>query len=277
MSSDPQRPSPPPFDPFGVARQWWRQQSGRDVGVRAVRVGADAVYPDTVDGWVSSQAWRLGLRDGGAQRLIGREMPVGGVAVDVGAYLGWYSVALARRAGVTGRVIALEPEAGNFDLLTRAVGAGRFPQIDPRQVAAAEYSGWTSLYVATGDRGDHRIVPAGEDRRSRTVRAVSLDDLLAEVPRLDFLKVSTQGVEVSVLRGARRVLERSPGIGILCSVAPALLTRAGASAAALFEPLAERGFAPHRIERDGSVVRTHASALWAEAQARGRLSVFFRR
>ena len=277
MSSDPQRPSPPPFDPFGVARQWWRQQSGRDVGVRAVRVGADAVYPDTVDGWVSSQAWRLGLRDGGAQRLIGREMPVGGVAVDVGAYLGWYSVALARRAGVTGRVIALEPEAGNFDLLTRAVGAGRFPQIDPRQVAAAEYSGWTSLYVATGDRGDHRIVPAGEDRRSRTVRAVSLDDLLAEVPRLDFLKVSTQGVEVSVLRGARRVLERSPGIGILCSVAPALLTRAGASAAALFEPLAERGFAPHRIERDGSVVRTHASALWAEAQARGRLPVFFRR
>jgi hypothetical protein len=90
-------------------------------------------------------------------------MPVGGVAIDVGAYLGWYSVALARRAGLGGRVIALEPEAGNFDLLTRAVGAGRFPQIDARQVAAAEYSGWTSLYVATGDRGDHRIVPALEE------------------------------------------------------------------------------------------------------------------
>ncbi|MFN8641685.1 MAG: FkbM family methyltransferase [Candidatus Binatia bacterium] len=275
MSSDPSRPSSPPFDPFGVARLWWRQQAARDVGVRAVPVGADAVYPDTVDGWLSSQAWRLGWRDGGAQRLIARALPVGGVAVDVGAYLGWYTVVLARRAGVTGRVIALEPDAGNFDLLTRAVGAGRFPQIDPRQVAAAEYSGWTSLYVATADRGDHRIVPAAEDRRMRTVRAVSLDDLLTDVPRLDFLKVSAQGVEVSVLRGARRVLERSPGVGILCSLAPGLLTRAGASAAALFEPLAERGFAPYRIERDGSVVRTHAAALWSEAQARGRMPVFF--
>jgi FkbM family methyltransferase len=277
MGSDPQGAAPRPFDPLGVARIWWRQQAARDVGVRAVRVGSDTVYPDTVDGWLTAQAWRLGLRDGGAQRLIAREMPVGGVAVDVGAYLGWYSVALARRAGVSGRVIALEPETGNFDLLTRAVGAGRFPQIDPRQVAAAEYSGWTSLYVATGDRGDHRIVPALEERCMRTVRGVSVDDLVAEVPRLDFLKISAQGAEVSVLRGARRVLEREPALRILCAVAPELLTRAGASPAALFEPLEALGFAPHRVERDGSAVRTHATALWAEAQARGRLLVYFRR
>ncbi|HSP96719.1 MAG TPA: FkbM family methyltransferase [Candidatus Dormibacteraeota bacterium] len=277
MSSDQSHPPAPPADAFGAARSWLRRQGARDVGVRAVPVGADAVYPDTVDGWLTSQAWRLGLRDGGAQRLIAREMAVGGLAVDVGAYLGWYAVALARRAGATGRVIALEPETGNFDLLTRAVGAGRFPQIDARQVAAAEYSGWTSLYVATGDRGDHRIVPADEERRTCTVRAVSIDDLVGAEPRLDFLKISVQGAEVSVLRGARRALEHNPALRILCAVAPALLTRAGASAAALFEPLAERGFAPYRLERDGSAVRTHATALWAEAQARGRLLVLFRR
>ena len=33
----------------------------------------------------------------------------------------------------------------------------------------------------------------------------------------------------------------------------------------------------YRVERDGSAVRTHATALWAEAQARGRLLVYFRR
>ncbi|MBX3025571.1 FkbM family methyltransferase [bacterium] len=276
MPPDPLRP-PPGADPFGAARTWLRKQGARDVGIRAVPVGADAVYPDTLDGWVTAQAWRLGLRDGPAQRFIGREMPVGGVAIDVGAYLGWYTVALARRAGPSGRVIALEPEAGNFDLLTRAVGGGRFPQIDARQVAAAEYSGWTSLYLAPGDRGDHRIVPAAEERRMRTVRAVSVDDVANDLPRLDVLKVSAQGAEVSVLRGARRALERHPALRILCAVAPALLTRAGASAAALFEPLAARGFAPHRLERDGSAVRTHATALWAEAQARGRLLILFRR
>lgn len=273
MASERQRPA----DAIVAARDWWRRTAAREVGVRAVAVGGDAVFPDTVDGWVTSQAWRLGLRDGGAQRLIGRELPVGGVAVDVGAYLGWYSVALARRAGVSGRVIALEPEAGNFDLLTRAVGAGRFPQIDARQVAAAEYSGWTSLYLAAGDRADHRIVPAGEERRLCTVRAVSLDDLTAELPRLDLVKIAVQGAEVSVLRGARRTLARHADLAILCAVAPALLARAGAGADALFEPLAALGFAPHRIERDGRTVRAAAATLWAEAQARGRLMLFFRR
>lgn len=277
MASDPLRSPAPAADPFGAARLWLRKQGARDVGIRAVPLGGDAVYPDTVDGWLTSQAWRLGWRDGAAQRLIAREMPVGGTAVDVGAYLGWYAMALARRAGATGRIIALEPETGNFDLLTRAVGAGRFPQIDARQIAAAEYSGWTSLYLAPGDRGDHRIVPAAEERRMRTVRAVSVDDLTGDLARLDFLKVAAQGAEVSVLRGARRTLERHPALRILCAVAPALLTRAGAGAAALFEPLEARGFAPHRLERDGTAVRTHATALWAEAQARGRLLVLFRR
>ena len=277
MAFEPQGPRIQPVDAFGVARQWLRRQGTREVGVRAVSVGTDTVYPDTVQGWLCSQAWRLGWRDGGAQRLITREMPVGGLAIDIGAYLGWYAMALARRTGPSGRVIALEPEAGNFDLLTRAVGAGRFPQIEARQVAAAEYSGWTSLYVAAGDRSDHRIVPAPEERRTRTVRAVSIDDLVADAPRVDFLKVAVQGAELSVLRGARRTLERQADVRILCTLVPALLTRAGASAAALFEPLADSGFAPYRIEPDGSVVRTHASALWAEACARGRALVLFRR
>jgi FkbM family methyltransferase len=277
MSFAPPPPPVPSADPIGAVRQWLRKQGGRDVGIRAVRIGADAVYPDTLDGWLAAQAWRLGLRDGPAQRLIAREMPAGGVAIDVGAYVGWYTVALARRAGAGGRVLALEPEAGNFDLLTRAVGAGRLPQIDARQVAAAEYSGWTSLYLAPADRADHRIVPAAEERRLCTVRAVSIDDLAADLPRLDVLKITAQGAEVSVLRGARQTLQRHAATRILCTVAPALLTRAGASPAALFEPLAARGFAPHRLARDGSAVRTHPSALWAEAEARGRLLILFRR
>jgi hypothetical protein len=191
-----------PFDPVGVARLWWRQQGARDVGVRAVRVGDDTVYPDTLDGWLTAQAWRLGLRDGGAQRLIAREMPVGGMAIDVGAYLGWYSVALARCAGLTGRVIALEPETGNFDLLTRAVGAGRFRRSTAPVRRRSTPAGRRCTWRPRPRRSPHRAGAGGaahahlRGQRRRSPRRRT-------APRL--LKISARGAEVSVLaaRAAR--------------------------------------------------------------------------
>ncbi len=262
---------------FEPLRAWVRQQRARAVGVRAVRLGADAVHPDSVGGWLDAQAWRTGVRDRGAARLIARVVPVDGTAVDVGAYLGWITLALARAVGPHGRVLALEPEANNFDLLTRAAAPWRFPQVDARALAAGEYSGWTSLYLAERERGDHRTVPAAEERRTVTVHAASLDDLLADAPRLDLVKISTQGTEVSVLRGLRRTLVRCPSAGLLVAVAPALLERAGASAAALFEPLAAAGLRPHRIAADGDAVPADPASLWDAARLRGRLLVYFAR
>jgi len=249
----------------------------REIGIRAVRWGTDRLFADTVDRYAAALTWAHGLRDRAAQRLIAREVVPRMVAVDVGANLGCYTLALARRVGVDGRVFALEPEAHCFALLSRAVGGGRCIQVEPRQVAAAEYSGWATLYVAGGDQGDHRVVPAAEERRSVTVRAVSLDDLLADAPRVDFVKLSAQGAEVSVLRGLRRTLSRQRDVRLLCTVSPALLERAGAGADALFGPLQEAGLAPHLLRRDGTAAAVRAAEAWSMARAAGRVQLYFRR
>jgi hypothetical protein len=144
-----------------------------------------------------------------------------------------------------------------------------------RQVAAADYSGWMTLYLSAVDRGDHRIFQPAEDRRVVTVRAVSLDDLLADEARVDFVKLSVQGAEVSVLRGLRRTLARNPGLRLLCAVNPALLARAGAGCDALFEPLRDAGWMPHRLAADGTPEPVHASVLWSKALARGREMALF--
>lgn len=250
---------------------------GRDIGIRAVQVGSDRLFVDTVDRYVAAWAWKLGLRDGAAQRLIARAVGRGMVAVDVGANIGCYTLALARRVGLEGHVYALEPEARCFELLSRAVGGGRCVQVEARQVAAAEYSGWTTLYVSDANHGDHRVVPAADVRHVATVRAVSLDELLADVPRVDFLKLSMQGAEVTALRGLQRTLAERPPLGILCTVSPALLERTGAGADAFFTPLAAAGYVPHRLRRDGTVEPIHRDVAWSLARAAGRLLLYFRR
>jgi FkbM family methyltransferase len=266
----------PPVAVLDRLRRGMQAVRGRDIGIRAVRIGADRLFVDTVDRYLAAMAWKFRLREGAAQRFIERELGPGMVAVDVGANVGCFTLALARRVGSQGRVYAIEPEGRCFELLGRAVGARHLAHVEARQVAVADYSGWTTLYVATVDHGDHRLVPADEERRAVTVRAVSLDDLLADAPRVDLIKISVQGAEVSALRGLARTLARRPAPPLLCSVSPALLERNGAAADAFFAPLHSAGYAAHRLRSDGSSEAVPSEVAWSLARARGRALFCFR-
>jgi len=269
------RPTRPPA--LGWLRRYIDVLRGRDIGIRGVAIGPDRLFVDTPDRYAAVLAWKLGLRDAGVRRLIAREVKPGMVAVDVGANVGCYTIELARRVGAGGRVYAVEPEARCFELLGRAVGAGRCAQVELRQVAAADYSGWTTLYLADVDQGDHRVVPADTERHMVTVRAVSLDGLLAEAPRVDFVKLAVQGAELGALRGLRRTLSRNPSLRVLCTIAPALLERAGTSADALFDVLADGDRTPHRVRADGVAEPIDRRAAWSLARAHGRLPLYFLR
>lgn len=256
---------------------WLARAAAREIGLRAVHVHGGWLYPDTLGDYARVWAWRLGQRDAGPRRWIARAVAPGMAVVDVGAQLGAYTLALAQAVGAGGRVLALEPDARNFDLLTRAAPRWRLPQADARLLAAADYTGWTTLHRSRRDPADHRIVSAASDRLRVTVRAVCLDELLADWPRVDLIKLAVQGAEVLVLRGARRTLAAQPELRLLCTIAPALLERAGAGADALFAPLAALGLRPHLLRRDGSPEPVHPTVAWGTATARRRLVVLFTR
>ena len=135
-------------------------------------------------------------------------------------------------------------------------------QVELRQVAAADHSGWMTLYLATGDRGDHRILPAEEERALVTVRAVALDDLLAEEERVSLVVIDVRGAEASVLRGMRTTLARRPAPKILCTCVTGVA--------------APRGSGPRRILRAASGSRPRPASRRAERrhradQPRGRV------
>src|SRR4029453_5964255 len=145
------------------ALAWYRrhldQLRARAITIRCVQMGNDRLFADTGHPYAAELAWKPRWRGAAAQRLIAPEIRPGMVAVDVGANVGCYTLALARRVGGGGRVGAREAEGRWFELLCRATGGGRCVQVDARQVAAAEYSGWATLYLAAVDLGDHRVVP----------------------------------------------------------------------------------------------------------------------
>jgi FkbM family methyltransferase len=115
------------------------------------------------------------------------------VIVDGGANIGLSALYLHRRFP-TARIVAVEFERSNFDLLARNVAA--YPQIEPVLAGLWPSDGWVA--VADEMAAKWATMPRADDGASpRSVRAVSLTTLMAEraLDRIDLLKLDLEGSE----------------------------------------------------------------------------------
>lgn len=156
----------------------------------------------------------------------------GWLVVDVGANVGFFTL---RQVALGARVVALEPNPDVYRRLVSTVernrladrvrvlscAAGRSPGVAELSVGAATVTG--TVLAGAAPRGNDRFV----------VEVVPLDSVLAAEPRVDLLKIDTEGAEVEVLAGAAVTLRRSERVVLewhdaaLRAEARALLTSAG--------------------------------------------------
>jgi FkbM family methyltransferase len=163
----------------------------------------------------------------------------GSAVVDVGANLGFFTTIFARWLTPPSRVVAIEPEPGNVELLRRRVErAGLLPSVLIVEGAAAEATGPLSLVINPLHPGDHRLGAEG-----LPIDGHALDDLLPRlgVRDVSLIKIDVQGAELRALRGARETLRRlKPAVFV--EIDDGALQAAGASAAAVIAFLAALGY-----------------------------------
>jgi FkbM family methyltransferase len=122
------------------------------------------------------------------------------VMFDVGAHHGTSSQAFAERGW---RVHAFEPDPGNRAGFERRMAAFGNVTVDPRAVSETDGDDVT-LYKSEESSGISSLVPFVESHRAAvTVQTVRLDTFImeAEIDRIDFLKIDTEGFDLMVLRG----------------------------------------------------------------------------
>jgi len=135
----------------------------------------------------------------------------GNVAVDVGAYVGLYTIALAQRTGRTGRVYSFEPDPQNCAVLRKHVELNNVSdRVEVHQLALGDKNGFVPF---TAGRDSQSVIGTGSST-SGTVRIVRLDSILCS-GRVDILKIDVEGFEENVLKGAELLLsdkDRKPRV-----------------------------------------------------------------
>ena len=138
-------------------------------------------------------------------------LPTQALVFDVGANIGMWTDVLR---GFGCRVVALEPNSDCVARLRRRFGDDG--QVHVVAAAISDTAGDVDLFVAglsehstTSRRWiDDMVARAGFDadywRRTETVHAVTLDQLIGEFGEPDYLKLDVEGSELAALRGLSR-------------------------------------------------------------------------
>jgi FkbM family methyltransferase len=179
------------------------------------------LYVDSRDSAFASHVLLDGYREPWLTQFIARTVAPGTVAADVGANFGYYTLLLADLVGPDGRVLAVEPNADAAELMRRSIMLnGYYGRAEVETAAAGAAEGETAtIWVPEGRPGGAAVVdaalavPPGFERRE--VPVATLDRLLADGPRVGFVKIDAEGSEERIVAGMGRLFAEHRPVVVL--------------------------------------------------------------
>lgn len=136
-------------------------------------------------------------------RALARLAPRGGVAFDLGANVGMYSLLLARSCA---RVFAFEPMPRNLHFLVRTLASNGADNVTVVPCAVSDHLGLDAISEGASC-AEAALDPCGT-QPTLTVSCDQFAERFGVEPAL--LKVDVEGAEAAVLRGASRILRTHP-------------------------------------------------------------------
>jgi FkbM family methyltransferase len=149
----------------------------------------------------------------------------GDVVVDIGAHMGRYTIIGSKRVGTNGKVVAIEANPSNFEMLNRNIKLNQLTNIISLNNAVYSKETKIKLYLPGEELGHTTYNTVMSDRAKNEdkfveVSANTLDYLLQlkEITDVNWVKIDVEGAEFEVLKGAHNLLLNSRNIVILMEV-----------------------------------------------------------
>ena len=172
----------------------------------------------------------------------------GGLVIDIGANVGFFTVRFAEWVSETGQILAIEPEQTNIADLRHAIQKKLLnTRVTVFEGVAADIDGTLYLDEHPTDSWDHKLGETGVP-----VAAKRIDTLIFEAgsPVVGFIKIDVQGAEIRVLDGATDTIARCQP-AIFMEVHDPGLRAMGYSAKELLMRMDGMGYVAHPISAAG--------------------------
>ncbi len=164
--------------------------------------------------------------EAGTLAFMDRVLRPGDTMVDVGANLGLMTLHASKLVGAQGTVIALEPHPRLFTRLRENLSLNACRNVRAVDMAAGQRGGESTIYdVPSVNIGRASLIrPSAEYVAVAEVKVAPLDDILAGVGEIRFIKIDVEGFEAEVIKGAGKTLSKLP---IVCMEVSAALDHDG--------------------------------------------------
>lgn len=181
-----------------------------------------------------------------------------GVALDIGANLGYYTRTLSRVVGASGRVYGVEPVPPIFEVLKHNTRGCKNVELynvalgtDDTTITMANDSVGADGYFGTGQN----FVKEGDAKGGEVVEFEAQmrrgSELFGDLERLDLVKCDIEGYEVVVMGEIRPILERHRPV--------VLIETGGENRKTIIEMFTEMGYRGYTLEQGGEVALTTES------------------
>jgi FkbM family methyltransferase len=185
----------------------------------------------------------------------------GGLMVDVGANLGYFSLLwAAARPG--NRVIAFEASPRNLPLLRENIARnGLEDHVQIAAVAAGRARGTLAFDLGPADQTGWGGFSSGPSSDGVTVEVVRLDEYLRDAPEIALLKIDIEGADTWALMGCERLLRARKVKEIWFEANLPRMTQLGIRAGEASQFLSACGYEVHPIGRASAQMQEWRATL----------------
>jgi FkbM family methyltransferase len=134
----------------------------------------------------------------------------GDVVIDIGAYIGLFTLKAAKAVGDEGIVIAIEPEKDNLTFLERNIDANGLRNVVIVKKGVWSGRGKKKLYLYNeGGGSGHSLLNFDTENRCVEIEVDTLDNILVEsgIKQVNFIKMDIEGAEIEAYQGMKDALK----------------------------------------------------------------------